>query len=143
MVEEYMRRLRTNTTTTDETTECITEIFDTTQPPDSTTGTPPLLSRITERSAAKSRSESREQTEGITTETEVQTQTEAATLTHDADSYTATKSHEVTEAKSWEQRSNPWWLTGLKIVGFLAAGGFMLWLLCSVGKAIKQFSNNH
>lgn len=138
-----MRRLRTATTTTDEATERITEIFDTTQPADSTTGTPPLLSRITERSAAKSRSESREQTEVTAAESEAQTQTGEATLTHDADTSTATESHEATEANSREQRSDPWWLTGLKIVGFLVAGGFMLWLLCTVGKAIKQFSNNH
>ena len=66
IVEEYFRRQRKNTTMTDEVTERITEIFDTSQPPDSATGTPPLLSRITEKSAAKSRSESREQTEATT-----------------------------------------------------------------------------
>ena len=137
-----MRRLRTTTTTTDEATERITEIFDTTQPTDSTTGEPPLLSRITEKSAAKIRSESREQTEATATESEAQTQTGAATLTRDADTSTACESREASEAKSREERSEPWWLAGLKIIGFLAAGGFMLWLLCTVGKAIKQFSNN-
>lgn len=137
-----MRRQRTTTTTTDEATERITEIFDTTRPADSTTGEPPLLSRITERSAAKGRSESREQSEATATESEAQTQTGAATLTHEADTFTATDSHEATEGKSREQRSEPWWLAGLKIVGLIAAGGLMLWLLCTVVKTIKQFSNN-
>lgn len=143
IVEEYFRRQRKNTTTTDEVTERITEIFDTSQPPDSATGTPPLLSRITEKSAAKSRSESREQTEATTAGSTAEAQTKAATLTYEADTATASESHEATEAKSREQRSNPCWLTGLEIVGFLVAGGFILWLLCTVGKAIKQFSNNH
>lgn len=63
MVEEQIRRLWENKTTTDEATERVTEIFDTTQPTDSTTGTPPLLSRTTERREARQTSESREQTE--------------------------------------------------------------------------------
>lgn len=63
MVEEQIRRLWENKTTTDEATERITEIFDTTQPRDSATGTPPLLSRTTERREARQTSESRELTE--------------------------------------------------------------------------------
>lgn len=138
-----MRRLRSNTTITDEASERVTEIFDTTQPPDSATGTPPLLSRITERSAAKSRSESRDQTEATAAESEARTRTGAATLTHDADHATTTESREATEARSRERRDDPRWLTWMKIAGFLAAGGFMLWLLRTVCKAIKQFSNKH
>lgn len=63
MVEEQIQRLWENKTTTDEATERITEIFDTTQPRDSATGTPPLLSRTTERREARQTSESRELTE--------------------------------------------------------------------------------
>ena len=63
MVEEQIRRLWENKTTTDEATERITEIFDTTQPRDSATGTPPLLSRTTERREARQTCESRELTE--------------------------------------------------------------------------------
>lgn len=68
MVEEQIRRLWENKTTTDEATERITEIFDTTQPTDSATGTPPLLSRTTERREARQTSESREQTEATKTD---------------------------------------------------------------------------
>lgn len=49
--------------TRDEATERVTEIFDTTQPPDSTTGTPPLAVRIRERHEARSRSDSRAKVE--------------------------------------------------------------------------------
>lgn len=68
MVEEQIRRLWENKTTTDEATERITEIFDTTQPTDSATRTPPLLSRTTERREARQTSESREQTEATKTD---------------------------------------------------------------------------
>lgn len=43
---------------TGETTERITEEYDTTQPADSLTGTPPLKRRTTEKSARESRKES-------------------------------------------------------------------------------------
>lgn len=142
MVEEQLRRQRENKTTTDEATERVTEIFDTTQPPDSATGRPPLLSRITERNSTKSRSESRETTETRATDNSVATQTGAATLMHETDTATASESREANESESRETMSNPWWLTGLKIVGILAAGGFVLWLLYTVGKVIKQFLNN-
>ncbi len=142
MVEEQLRRQRENKTTTDEATERVTEIFDTTQPPDSATGTPPLLSRITERSSVKSRSESRETTEVRATDNSVATQTGAAMLRYQTDTATASESHEANESECSETQSAPWWLAGLKIVGFLVAGGFVLWLLYTVGKAIKQFSNN-
>lgn len=58
-----MNALREKTATTDEATERVTEIFDTTQPTDSATGTPPLLSRTTERRNATSSEQTREQSE--------------------------------------------------------------------------------
>lgn len=143
MVEEYMRRLRTNTTTTDEATERITEIFDTTQPSDSTTGTPPLLSRITERSTAKSRSESLEHTEAIATDSTKASNSTAVTFTDDDDISSETESHEETETKCHEKSREPWWLAGLKILGFLSVAGFVLWLLHTVGTALRHFSNNN
>lgn len=68
MVEEQIRRLWETKATTDEVTESITEIFDTTQPTDSATGTPPLLSRTTERRETRQTSESREQSEAAKTD---------------------------------------------------------------------------
>ena len=142
-VEEQFRRLLETTTTTEAVTERVTEIFDTTQPTDSTTGTPPLLSRITEKSEASSRSESREQSEAKATGSE--TQTEASTATHSRDTAIdqEAESKEAGETERHEERCEPWWIAVLEIVGSIAAGGFLLWLLCLVGRAIKQFSNNH
>lgn len=54
LLAAWLQRVETR----DEATERVTEIFDTTQPPDSTTGTPPLSARIRER--RESRVESRE-----------------------------------------------------------------------------------
>lgn len=68
LFEERMNALRETTATTDEATERVTEIFDTTQPTDSVTGTPPLLSRTTERRNATSSEQTREQTEATAKE---------------------------------------------------------------------------
>lgn len=68
LFEERMNALRETTATTDEATERVTEIFDTTQPIDSVTGTPPLLSRTTERRNATSSEQTREQTEATAKE---------------------------------------------------------------------------
>lgn len=78
--------------TTETNTERVTEIYDTTQPPDSTTGTPPLAARIREKHEAKSRSDSQAKAETSgsdsaateygahsTTDTVTQTETEAET----------------------------------------------------------------
>lgn len=80
IMKEYFRRLRESTTTTDKVTERITEIFDTTQPTDSSTGLPPLLSRTTERNEARQKSEIREKTEAAGAECEAQTRSDVGKL---------------------------------------------------------------
>lgn len=60
LFEERMNALREKNSTTDEATERVTEVFDTSQPTDSATGTPPLLSRTTERRNATSSEHTRE-----------------------------------------------------------------------------------
>ena len=59
LLTAWLQRVETR----DEATERVTEIFDTSQPPDSTTGTPPLSARIRERHEARSRSDSRAKVE--------------------------------------------------------------------------------
>lgn len=80
VVEERFRRLSETATSTDEATERVTEIFDTSQPTDSATGTPPLLSRTTEKRSARQTSEGRERTEAASTGHEEQTRTTASKL---------------------------------------------------------------
>lgn len=96
LFEERMNALRETTATTDEATERVTEIFDTTQPTDSVTGTPPLLSRTTERRNATSSEQTREQTEATAKEATEADIGQAATLAAEAQ----TTSNEESRAES-------------------------------------------
>ena len=82
LLTAWLQRVETR----DEATERVTEIFDTSQPPDSTTGTPPLSARIRERHEARSRSDSRAKVEAVrndstAAECEAHSQTNTATQT--------------------------------------------------------------
>ena len=96
LFEERMNVLCERTATTDEATERVTEIFDTTQPTDSATGTPPLLSRTTERRNATSSEQTREQTEATAKEVTEADIGQASTL----DSAAQTTSEEESRAES-------------------------------------------
>lgn len=96
LFEERMNALRETTATTDEATERVTEIFDTTQPTDSVTGTPPLLSRTTERRNATSSEQTREQTEATAKEATEADIGQASTLAAEAQ----TTSNEESRAES-------------------------------------------
>lgn len=96
LFEERMNALRETTATTDEATERVTEIFDTTQPTDSVTGAPPLLSRTTERRNATSHEQTREQSETATKETTEADIGQATTLADEAQ----TTSNEESRAES-------------------------------------------
>ena len=63
LLNEWLTAWLQRVETRDEATERVTEIFDTTQSPDSTTGTPPLSARIRERHEARSRSDSQAKVE--------------------------------------------------------------------------------
>ena len=104
MVEAQFRRLRETTIERDEATERVTEIFDTSQPRDSATGTPPLLSRTTERREARQRSDSREQTEAAATDSTKATKATAATLAGETATTAEAASLEMNETKSKEEK---------------------------------------
>lgn len=135
MVEEQIRRLWENKTTTDEATERVTEIFDTTQPTDSATGTPPLLSRTTERREARQTSESREQSEATAAGTETQTRTADATLTETKVTESETESRNETKSKEEKQSGN----TAVRIALALT----VLALLTASAAYIKTRLKNH
>lgn len=63
LIEERMRYLNSTTTTSEETMDRVTEIYDTSLPVDSATGTPPLSSRIIERYNTTKDEQSQEMTE--------------------------------------------------------------------------------
>lgn len=104
MVEERIRQRWKTISTTDEATERVTEIFDTTQPTDSATGTPPLLCRTTERREARQTSESREQSETTAAGTETLTLNTAETLAETKVTESEDESRNETESKSQEEK---------------------------------------
>lgn len=137
MVREQICRLWETTTTTDETTERVTEIFDTTQPTDSATGTPPLLSRTTEKREARKMSESREQRESTAAGTEAQTQFAAANHTKVSASETSAESRRENETKGKEEKRSG------NIASWIVFPTMMLLLIAGIGSVfIKKRLNN-
>ena len=120
--------------------ETVTEEFDTTQPVDSATGTPPLKSRRTEKRDRKAQS--------VATETE-ETHTEQQTgqqleIQHSAeDSITAQSDVE----REKESRTNVkqktglnWWQTTLCTIGGACILAFLIWLAIKILKRyVKPF----
>ena len=138
IMEEYFRQLRQSTITTDEVTERITEIFDATQRADSTTGTPPLLIRTTERTEKRQKSESREKTESAAAEGENKNLADAARLSVNAAAASMAKSRIENEIKSEEEKHSG------NISGWICIS-FSLLVMAAVAVAvfIKPRLNNH
>lgn len=138
VVEERFRRLSETATSTDEATERVTEIFDTSQPTDSATGTPPLLSRTTEKREARQTSESREQTESATTGHEEQTRTTASRLYRDNAADSENENRAALETGSKEEtrggNSAAWGVPSLILAAMLAA---------IAGAFVKHRTNKH
>lgn len=143
MVKERFRQLLESTTTKDEAAERITEIFDTSQPIDSVTGTPPLQSRVTERSESREKNDTRTQNEATSTartEADIGTKTDLATTAATSENEEIRKKG---EARSREERKASGTLVILEIAAGAIISLFLLWLLLTVGKAIKSFSKTN
>lgn len=138
IMEEYFRRLRQSTITTDEVTERITEIFDTTQRADSTSGTPPLLIRTTERTEMRQKSENREKTEIVAAERENKNLADAARLSVNAAAASMAKSRIENEIKSEEEKHSG------NIAGWICISfSFLVMAAVAVAVFIKPRLNNH
>ena len=136
LLNEWLAAWLQRVETRDEATERVTEIFDTTQPPDSTTGTPPLSARIRERHEAKSRSDSRAKVEAVrndstAAECEAHSQTNTATQTK-----TEAETSGESEVESREEKG-----TGKTIAWVSIA--LSLLSLAVIAIVIKHRSNNH
>ena len=132
LLTAWLQRVETR----DEATERVTEIFDTSQPPDSTTGTPPLSARIRERHEARSRSDSRAKVEAVrndstAAECEAHSQTNTATQTK-----TEAETSGESEVESREEKG-----TGKTIAWVSIA--LSLLSLAVIAIVIKHRSNNH
>lgn len=123
VVDERFRRMSETTASADVEAERVTEMFDTALPTDSVTGTPPLLSRTTERRRERLASESRERAEAASSERQEQARTTAAKLSREsgADS----EAENMVESKSREVKQGGgypvWAMLSLALCALLAA----------------------
>lgn len=116
--------------------ERVTEIYDTTQPMDSTTGTPPLLSRIRERHESASHGESRVKSEAEKWDSTATSSTSTATETVKGEMQAAMEATGETLAESHEEKGSDKPLAWFSIA-------MILLTLAVVAIVIKQRSNNH
>lgn len=136
LLNEWLAAWLQREETRDEATERVTEIFDTTQPPDSVTGTPPLSARIRERHETRSQSDSRAKVEtaksdSTATECEAHSRTDEATQT-DIEAETSGES----EAESREEKGADKTLVWVSIALSLVS-------LAVIAIIIKHRSNRH
>lgn len=139
MVEERLRQWLESSTTKNEATVRIKETFDTSQPIDSVTGTPPLQRRVTERSESQEKNDARIQRLATTSariETDICTETDLTTNVAVSDR--EDNSFDNAVINSEEQKGNKT-LVFLQVAADCMIAIFMLWLLLTVGRAIKQF----
>ena len=132
LLTAWLQRVETR----DEATERVTEIFDTSQPPDSTTGTPPLSARIRERHEARSRSDSRAKVEAAKSDsTATDIKATAATDTAEATQTEAETSGE-SETESREEKGGNKALVWVSIALSLLS-------IAVIAIVIKHRSNRH
>lgn len=127
----------------DESTERVTEIFDTAQPPDSATGTPPLSARIRERHETKSRSDSRAKVEAAKSDSASASIKTATAIDNKTVAENDTEASGNNVTKNQEKRGTP---VGTAIAGILAGliiACFFLWLSATVVKAIIHRQKNN
>lgn len=116
--------------------ERVTEIYDTTHPMDSTTGTPPLLSRIRERHEAASHSESHVKAEAEKRDSTATSSTSTATETVKGEMQAAMEATGETRAENHEEKGSG------KPLAWFSLAMFLLTLVV-VAIVIKHRSNNH
>lgn len=127
-------------TRADDLSEVITEEYDTTQPVDSATGTPPLKSRIIEKRNQRTQTQTAAAQE---TRTE-QTDHRQSTLHHtEQDTATATETaqcHTDTQTDTQQHTGLNWWQTTLCTIGAVVIVALLLYLAFQVLKRyIKPF----
>lgn len=120
----------------EEATERVTEIYDTSQPTDSVTGTPPLMSRIRERHEATSRSESRAMAEAAKSDSTAATGTSTATLAKTTEARIETETAGETRTESREEKGRGKSLVWVSVALSLLA-------VAVIAIVIKHRSNNH
>lgn len=120
----------------DETTERVTEIYDTTRPTDSATGTPPLLSRIRERHGATSRIENRTTVDLAKSDSTAATGTSTVTLAEAAEVRIESETAGEARTESREEKGSGKSLMWVSVALSLLAAAV-------IAIIVKHRSNNH
>lgn len=126
LLAERFERLRESAATIYEEGERVTEVFDTSQPTDSATGTPPLLSRTTEKRGRQTQSASREEERHTKNDTlRGQTHREAALQESEAAAI-GQESRAQSDEKTKEEKRTVRYDTIICIGLLLLAGGVII-----------------
>lgn len=139
MCQQTASNQRTQTRT-DDLSEVITEEYDTTQPVDSATGTPPLKSRIIEKRNQRTQT----QTAATQNTRTKQTDHRQSTMHHtEQDTATATETaqcHTDTQTDTQQHTGLNWWQTTLCTIGGTCLLALLLYLALKLLKRyIKPF----
>ena len=138
MVSEQLSRFLENRRTREEDSERVTEIFDSTQPVDSLTGTPPLKGRVTERSNCRESDDTKNREESVSMDYGSEESNRNVRVTEDSGSIEREESHSDEETRSDQQREMPAAHSLLLMLGGVMVSAFFLWLLLTVGKAVRN-----
>ena len=130
MVSEQLSRFLENRRTREEDSERVTEIFDSTQPVDSLTGTPPLKGRVTERSNRRESDDTKNREESVSMDYGSEEFNRNVRITEDSGSMESEESYSDEEMNSDEQR-------GISASHYLilTLGGVMISVFFSVAPA--------
>lgn len=129
---QHLARLLSSQRNNNEEVETVTEVFDTSQPTDSLTGTPPLKSRTTEQRRTKSQ----EQTHAIE---QLDTQSGSVETTeqqHEEQTVTDTAIEGDTQIEV-EQRYSMTWLQ--KTLCHIGTASIVIILLCVAWRLLKRY----
>lgn len=138
ILTEHLNRLLESRISREEDTECVTETFDSTQPVDSLTGTPPLKSRVTKKSKSRENAKTRNREESVSTRCEAEKTNRNVQITEESSSMESEESHWDEEIRSNEERKIPAWYSLILILEGVMISAFFLWLLLTVGKAVRN-----
>ena len=116
----------------------MTEIFDSTQPVDSLTGTPPLKGRVTERSNRRESDDTKNREESVSMDYGSEEFNRNVRITEDSGSMESEESYSDEEMNSDEQRGISASHYLILTLGGVMISVFFLWLLLTVGKAVRN-----
>lgn len=133
-LRQQMQTNRRTQTRDDDLSEIITEDFDTTQPVDTATGTPPLKSRRTEKRNRHAQTQTADAQE-VQTEQNATRQTDLQhTGQHTATATQTARCHDETQTDTRQHTGLTWWQTTLCTLGATALLILLVWIALKILK---------